>query len=608
MLRYDVHRFDRIVIARTSVAPAGFVEAVTTLLPSLTSRISCVGAHATLAGRDAVGSRTLVKLCRRPLYVSAKRVDCARSLTLHLQEFSDAEAEEVRGPVSGTNKRSATVAKTPQHANERALINPVETSSAPVEAGTGKRAFKSLQALSLWEYLWPRGLLVLVAAIWGTNFATVKFIGDADSLDVSAGAFVRFGIAAIAMAPFTWRAVQRLLDDKTPTSEHGSDANAAPQPEVAGTEDPSATVEQRLRKRTSEFLFGVLGLGTVVFTGYFTQAIGLLGTDANKSAFLCSLTVVLVPFMERTFLGKRIEPRAWMSAFLATIGVGLLELDGSASVSLSDLWSFLQAVCFGAGFMIVEKLTRRFPGHPLEIAALNLTIVAVYSGLWCLSAAFVSGTTMQDLLQSLAQILIDHGSGVAGALLYTGLVTTALAVMMQTVAISKVSAEEAAVIFCLEPLFAVAFSAALLGESMSMKGASGGALILLAVLCNQALNPEMRSRLGLQRSRTRNIRAIEGHTRTLAPSDRTPSVIAPMKPRMVSPATPEQFVNGTAPESASSSSTLLEKPQQPRTRPRPSILPNEITFIASKDKNSASTASQAEDTRSDESEMASVHS
>jgi len=41
-----------------------------------------------------------------------------------------------------------------------------------------------------------------------------------------------------------------------------------------------------------------------VFTGYFTQAIGLLGTDANKSAFLCSLTVVLVPFMERTFLGK----------------------------------------------------------------------------------------------------------------------------------------------------------------------------------------------------------------------------------------------------------------------------------------------------------------
>ncbi|KAF6004189.1 hypothetical protein F1559_003419 [Cyanidiococcus yangmingshanensis] len=348
---------------------------------------------------------------------------------------------------------------------------------------------------SIWEYLWPRGLLILVAAIWGTNFATVKFIGDADSLDVSAGAFVRFGIAALAMAPFTWKAIQRLRTEGMHDATSTAGVTAAAPTNANGLKaTPSAAMVPQ-RRRNLEYAIGVLGLGTVVFAGYYTQAIGLLGTDANKSAFLCSLTVVLVPFMERMLFGKSIQSRAWLSALLATVGVGLLELDESTVTTASDLWSFMQAVFFGGGFMIVEHLTRRFPGRPLEIAALNLTIVSLYSGLWCLLSAISSGTGIQDVLMSLAQILIDHSTGVAGALLYTGLVTTALAVMMQTTAISKVSAEEAAVIFCLEPLFAVAFSAALLGESISLKGAFGGALILFAVLSNQALNPEMRARL-----------------------------------------------------------------------------------------------------------------
>lgn len=361
--------------------------------------------------------------------------------------------------------------------------------------GRLRRGLKGSAPASIWEYLWPRGLLILVAAIWGTNFATVKFIGDADSLDVSAGAFVRFGIAALAMAPFTWKAIQRLRTEGMHDATSTAGVTAAAPTNASGLKATPSAAMVLQRRRNLEYAIGVLGLGTVVFAGYYTQAIGLLGTDANKSAFLCSLTVVLVPFMERMLFGKRIQSRAWLSALLATVGVGLLELDESTVTTASDLWSFMQAVFFGGGFMIVEHLTRRFPGRPLEIAALNLTIVSLYSGLWCLLSAISSGTGIQDVLMSLAQILIDHSSGVAGALLYTGLVTTALAVMMQTTAISKVSAEEAAVIFCLEPLFAVAFSAALLGESISLKGAFGGALILFAVLSNQALNPEMRARL-----------------------------------------------------------------------------------------------------------------
>eukprot|EP00166_Cyanidium_caldarium_P002904 ctg_282.g110 len=252
------------------------------------------------------------------------------------------------------------------------------------------------------------------------------------------------------------------------------------------------TSSRDTRAGRAEFLGRAFLLGTIVFAGYFSQAVGLIETDANKSAFLCSLTVVLVPFLEWTLFRKRVQLRMWASAALAVLGVGLLELDETTMTTVYDVWSFMQAVFFGAGFMMVESLTRDYPGRPLQVASINLTVVALYSAAWYAVSSLMGGSGVDwgDIVRQVA----ENGPAVAGALLYTGLVTTATAVILQTIAISRVSAEETSVIFCLEPLFAVAFTAALLGESMSLKGGVGGALILAAVLINQALNPEFQQR------------------------------------------------------------------------------------------------------------------
>ena len=344
----------------------------------------------------------------------------------------------------------------------------------------------------------------MVAAIWGTNFATVKFIGDADSLDVSAGAFARFGIAALAMLPFTIRALIRHWpwsseSVTTDGRQHPSaSSNGKVNESAAAANGTTATLTSHVtssrdtRAGRAEFLGRAFLLGTIVFTGYFSQAVGLIETDANKSAFLCSLTVVLVPFLEWTLFRKRVQLRMWASAALAVLGVGLLELDETTVTTVYDVWSFMQAVFFGAGFMMVESLTRDYPGRPLQVASINLTVVALYSAAWYAVSSLMGGSGVDwgDIVRQVA----DNGPAVAGALLYTGLVTTATAVILQTIAISRVSAEETSVIFCLEPLFAVAFTATLLGEGMSFKGGVGGALILAAVLINQALNPEFQRR------------------------------------------------------------------------------------------------------------------
>ena len=49
--------------------------------------------------------------------------------------------------------------------------------------------------------------------------------------------------------------------------------------------------------------------------------------QASKSAFICSLTVVVVPLING-LMGKKISPSTWAACILAVFGVGLLTLQG----------------------------------------------------------------------------------------------------------------------------------------------------------------------------------------------------------------------------------------------------------------------------------------
>jgi drug/metabolite transporter (DMT)-like permease len=73
------------------------------------------------------------------------------------------------------------------------------------------------------------------------------------------------------------------------------------------------------------------------------------------AAFICSLQVVLVPIVLGLF-GKQVTKNVWIAAFLAVLGVGLLELGDATSVGLSigDLWCLGQPI----GELCMNNLTR----------------------------------------------------------------------------------------------------------------------------------------------------------------------------------------------------------------------------------------------------------
>jgi drug/metabolite transporter (DMT)-like permease len=64
------------------------------------------------------------------------------------------------------------------------------------------------------------------------------------------------------------------------------------------------------------------------------------------------------------------------------------------------------------------------------------------------------------------------------AVLWTGVVTTALTIFIETKALKNLSAAEVTMLYCFEPIFGSIVAAVVLSESLGANGVFGGALIL----------------------------------------------------------------------------------------------------------------------------------
>lgn len=305
--------------------------------------------------------------------------------------------------------------------------------------------------------LWPRALLLFVAAVFGTNFPMVKFLqSGAVPLDASTAALARFSLATLALMP---AAAMELMRSKVP---------------------PIGVITA-----------GAL-VGLPVSLGYYSQALSLQNTDAGKSAFLCSLAVVIVPLLSKVFTGLQTDddnkPKSvlatWGAPILAVAGVALLELADVSPPNVGDAWGLVQAVAFAMGFMLNERAARRHPGFSLTISALQLSVMGVAAFLWVAYDMSTNAGTLTFPSVADAFCTLPNGLG----LLYTGLVSTALTVVLSNISLSRVTAGELTVLLSTEPMWAAVFSAVLLQEHFGSGTFVGAALILAACIVNQADN------------------------------------------------------------------------------------------------------------------------
>lgn len=307
-----------------------------------------------------------------------------------------------------------------------------------------------------------RLLLVLAAALYGTNFTCVKLLNEA--VPVEMGTALRFALAALATLPWLLAPSER-----GESSDRRVVGRAPNQNRIRGVWDSILS--------SSGIAAAIMGFEVGIWNsiGYVGQAVGLETMDASKSAFICSMAVVIVPILDH-LAGKKILPREIAGAAMAVVGVGFLELGGGGdamnSFTSGDVASLIQPLAFGIGFWRMEAGMRLFPQEAERMTAAQIFAVFVASTSFGLFALGADAPPLSQITTWLMDPMIF------GALFWTGCVTTALTVYMETLALKTLSAAETTMIFSTEPLWGAAFASVVVGERLGLGAGLGAALIL----------------------------------------------------------------------------------------------------------------------------------
>lgn len=274
--------------------------------------------------------------------------------------------------------------------------------------------------------------LLLLTLFWGTTFTVVK-----EALTIaSPGVFLsaRFAVAAAVLAAVAaWR-----------------------------------------RDRVGPgFLREGLLLGVFMLAGFLLQTVGLRHTTPARSGFLTGLSVLVVPFLARFLLGRKVRAASWFGVALAVVGLALLtrpfSTDLSAAVRLGDLLTAGCAVAFAFQIVFTSEWSGRHPLVPFVLVQVGVTLAGALAFAALEPRAFDAA----------------RAPAFAAAVGFTGVLMTALAFFVMNWGQRHTTAIRAALIFALEPVAAALFSFWVYGEPLGPWDWAGGALIVLAVLAGE---------------------------------------------------------------------------------------------------------------------------
>jgi drug/metabolite transporter (DMT)-like permease len=219
-------------------------------------------------------------------------------------------------------------------------------------------------------------------------------------------------------------------------------------------------------------------LGLLYGVAQILQTTGLAHTAASASGFITGLYVVATPLLGALILRSRIAPTTWLATGLATLGLGVLSLNGFA-IGYGELLTVCSAVIYAGHIIALGRLSE--PGTALGLSAVQMAVITLICGLAALWPDAGSGIAIQ-LPTSGRDWLI---------LIYLALIASALTMVLQTWAQARVEASRAAVIMAMEPVWAAAFAVALGGESITVRMVVGG-LAILAAMYLVELSPRRR--------------------------------------------------------------------------------------------------------------------
>lgn len=284
-------------------------------------------------------------------------------------------------------------------------------------------------------------LLVLTAAMWGCSF--VAFAIGSSHLGALTYTAARFILGSLSMIPVV------LLFERQRLS----------------AEEKRATLKS-----------GLL-VGVVLAVASIVQQYGVaLSGSAGISGFISNLYTVLTPVVCFFLFKKNPGKFAWMGFALALVGLYLLSGAKGFAVGMGEIVLMVTALLWTAHLLSVDYAAKAAP--PLHATALAFCVAALLS---TVAALLFEEVTLRSLLDA------------RYAILFGGLISVGASYTCQALGQRDADPNFAALIYCLEPVFAAIGGALVLHEVMQPRGYIGCLLILCGILLSRIRSKEKES-------------------------------------------------------------------------------------------------------------------
>jgi drug/metabolite transporter (DMT)-like permease len=278
--------------------------------------------------------------------------------------------------------------------------------------------------------------LMFCSLIWGVTFVVVKNALEYSSVFIFLA--IRFTLAAILMAVLRPNSLKRIDNQE---------------------------------------IFAGLRLAFFMFVGYGFQTTGLQYTTASNSGFVTGSSVVLVPILLGVFWGRSLRRWIYGGAFAALVGLYFLTVpaEGFRYLNYGDVLTFVAAGFYGVHIILVGEYMQEH-----SVSALSLIQVAGCGAMaWLLTGAGAAIHWQPVRFAWRWELLVAIGICTVFA--------TAVAFTVQLWAQQYTSASHAAILFTLEPVFAVITSYLILHERLSPRALKGAGLVVLGILIAELL-------------------------------------------------------------------------------------------------------------------------
>lgn len=217
-----------------------------------------------------------------------------------------------------------------------------------------------------------------------------------------------------------------------------------------------------------------LGLGVFAAGGLVFQMDALHYTQASTAAFLTQAYCVWIPIYAAILTRRWPSKRVFAAVACVVAGVAMLSRVGDGGAfrfGRGELETIVASLMFTGQILWVERPAYRM-NRTGPVTCLMFAIVALLMGV---------ATGLQAPVSAVARVSLIYGNAFAwGCTALLLVFCTLFGYVLMNRWQREVSATEAGLIYCVEPLFASLFAIAVGAESLTLNLVWGGGLILLA--------------------------------------------------------------------------------------------------------------------------------